>query len=171
MEYYNLNQLLTSKLTNLKIRQLKKRIKEVNKLGLDSNLLYKKNNGQWSIHYSIIYLFQLKRNKNTKLRTELTINLEDNYDKDYYTQIAKDIAKLDKRELMFVIEDNYKDENHIHFALATTTNQTKHILSKLDLIRGNIIVSNKNTHIAKIESLENYLTYINKQYTATKLNS
>jgi hypothetical protein len=171
MEYYNLNQLLTNNKTDLKLRQLKNRIKLVNNLVTDNKLLCK-NGRTWQIHKSIIKLFQSTWINKKGLRTEITINLADNYDTDYYVGIATDIARIEPNKmLMYSIEENFTQKKHIHIATSMTYKQSKRVLIQLDKQRDYVILSNKNTHIAHIENVIDYIAYISKEVDPTLLNA
>ena len=169
--YYNLNQLLTNNLTDLKLRQLKNRMKLVSEMNLDNKLLYKEGR-IWQIHKSLLFLFKSKWIKRKELRTEITINLSDNYDKDYYTDIANEIASNEpKAKLTYSIETNYDNKPHIHIGTTLTIKQSKRILKQLDKTRDFVILSNMNTRVAPIENLTDYLCYISKEVEPIQLNS
>lgn len=161
-EYYNLNEILTSHLTNLELRQLKKRVKQVSQTIKDINLISKVKN-KWKIHHSIINLFQRERKRGQKYETEVTIHLETGYDKNYYYQLANDIYN-DKPNNNFCFSIEVTNNSaHLHIATQSSTKQITSSIKRIEKKFNVTILNNKHTHISPIYNLKDYLNYISKQ--------
>lgn len=168
-EYYNLNELLIYKLTELELRQLKSRVKQVAEKINNTNLITKVSN-KWKIHISIINLFQRERKRGQKYNTEVTIHLETGYDKLYYTQLAKDIYnEKPGKNFCYSIEKDINNSFHLHIATQLTKRQITSSIKKIEKKYSNSILNNKHTNIASIYCLENYLSYISKQMEPIEL--
>lgn len=169
-EYYNLSELSINHLTNLELRQLKKRVKQVSKSIKDIRLISKVKN-KWNIHYSILNLFQRERKRGQKYQTEVTIHLETGYDKNYYHQLANDIYN-DKpnNNFCFSIEIDTNNSAHLHIATQRTAKQITSSIKRIERKYNVTILKNKHTHIAPIYDLEDYLNYISKQGTPITLH-
>ena len=169
--YYTLKSLETNNLTALKYRQLKARIKDL----INANnqhigkLIYKERN-VWHIHYSVVDLFKAKRVHTAKARAtnyknEITINLQHNYDVAFYKYLGTTIAKaLKGSHTIFSVEASPTYDNSYHLHLGTTA-QHHIIIKKLKEIEAKIhiaILDNRNTNIAPIRNLTQFVNYIAK---------
>ncbi len=170
--YYTLRALETNNLTTLKYRQLKTRIKDL----INTNnqhigkLIYKERN-VWHIHYSVVELFRAKRVHTAKARAtnfknEITINLAGNYDVAFYKYIGTTIVKaLRGSHTIFSVEASPTDYKCYHLHMGTTA-QHHIIIKRIKEIEAKIhiaILDNRNTNIAEIRNLTQFVNYINKQ--------
>ena len=167
--FYTLKELETYEFTDLRYRMIKYRFQELIQSGKIKvgDKVYKQKN-KWLVHISLVGKFQAKRrlqsHKNVYYENEISINLKDSYNSDYYHLIGYYILKLlsPEQSLYRVEAGEKKGGYHIH--LATTAdfesiNNALTILEEILLIR---IVGNSNTHVEKIRIHSCYMDYINK---------
>lgn len=171
--YYSLISIEKNNLTQLKYRQIKNRLKlllTTDKI-IVGNLCYKKG-ARWFIHYSLVDLFQAERIHDKskvraiKYKTEITINLDSNYDTKFYTYLGEKIKQVLKHsKTIYAIETSPTNENRYHLHLGTTAQQYRILqkLKEIEVATGLIIIENKNTNIAPIRNLTRFVNYIAKQ--------
>lgn len=109
-------------LTDISLRTLRYRIKEVHELvGKIDNIFYQKND-DWVIHQSMVHHF-LRKTKRKKVanvyqidwKTFVTWIPEINYSKEYHSQIIRLIMDIFPNNLFLpVIETTEKGINHVH---------------------------------------------------------
>lgn len=169
--FYNLEQLKHYKLTDLKSRMLRYRMKTLLQNGTIEigNLLNKDKHGNWQIHISLVKHFQPIRKRTTHLRpkyiNEITINLKDNYDVKFYEFLGNSItSKLLPRDSIFSVEESkFKIKDyHIHMITSANINDINISLMIIGVGLGIDIIKNQNTLIAPIRDLTQILNYINK---------
>lgn len=170
--FYTLAGLEKNDLTKLKYRMLTYRLKELLTAGKikTGKKLYKESN-RWFIHYSLVDLFQSKRNnlnnslKTEKYITEVTVNLPANYDLNFYDYLGNQLTEqLAPAKSIFSVEKSPTDIKY-HLHLITTAYQ-KNIIEKLKQIETSIdieIINNINTNIAPIENRTQTVNYISKE--------
>jgi hypothetical protein len=167
--FYTLKQLETCGFTDIKYRMIKNRFNEL--IESDEirvgNKVYKERN-RWYIHYSIIGKFQAKRklksHRKVPYENEITINLKDNYNAEYYHLLGYYILKfLNPYSTLYRVEACVKTEGyHIHLATNAVVEDIFHALTLLEDRLQIRIVNNSNTHVSKILDLSAFLDYINK---------
>jgi hypothetical protein len=167
--FYTLKQLETYEFTDLRYRMIKYRFKELIESGKITlgNKVYKDKN-KWCIHVSLIGKFQsqrkLKSHKNVYYENEITINLKDDYNSDYYHLMGFYILKfLNPAQSLYRVEaGDKKGGYHIHLATTAHFEDINHALALLEDRLQIRIVGNCNTHISTIRNHTAYLDYINK---------
>lgn len=167
--FYTLKQLEIYGFTDLKYRMIKYRFNELISSGEINvgNRIFKERN-KWYVHYSIINKFQSKRklksHKRIKYENEITINLKDNYNSEYYHLLGYYIIKfLNPQPTLYRVEACVKNNGyHIHLATKAAIEDIFHALTLLEDRLQIRIVHNSNTHISKIINLSAFLDYINK---------
>ena len=95
---------------------------------------------------------------------EITINLKDDYNSDYYHLMGFYILKfLNPAQSLYRVEaGDKKGSYHIHLATTADFEDINYALSLLEYELQIRIVGNSNTHISKIRNPTAYLDYINK---------
>lgn len=170
--YYSLQAIEAKNLSNLKYRMLTYRLKlllSTNQIEI-GNTLYKKS-GRWYIHYSIIDKFQASRvhdktkERANKYKNEITINLQGSYDIEFYTFLATTIKKeLINSKTIYSIEKSPTTDNRYHLHIGTTADSYRitQALQKIEKATGLEILSYRNTNIAPIRNLTQFVNYITK---------
>lgn len=105
---------------------------------------------------------------------ELSINFKDNYDRDYYDYIVKDLFLRSSFDLFYVIEEDTFGFNHLHIGLKGDTEELKLILRHTyenlhlhdyDGDEDKDKIFSKQTNIAVIRNHNAYLEYLKKGST------
>jgi hypothetical protein len=167
--FYTMKQLETYEFTDLRYRMIKYRFNELIASGeiKEGNKVYKERN-KWYIHVSLIGKFKSKRKLkshiNVYYENEITINLKDDYNSDYYHLMGFYILKfLNSAQSLYRVEaGDKKGSYHIHLATTADFEDINYALSLLECELQIRIVGNCNTHISKIRNHTAYLDYINK---------
>ena len=167
--FYTLRQLETYEFTNLRYRMIKYRFKELIESGkiMVGDKVYKRNN-KWFIHVSLISKFQSKRklrsHKNVYYEYELSINLKDNYNSEYYHLMGFYLLNfLNPAKTLYRVETGVKKGGyHIHLATSADFEDINNALALLEERLKIRIAGNSNTHIEKIRIHSAFLDYINK---------
>lgn len=167
--YYTLKQLENYGFTNLKYRMIKYRFNDLvtaNKIRVGDKIYKQKN--KWFIHVSLIGNFQAKRKLKSHMQivyeNEITINLKDNYNSEYYHLMGYFLLQyLDPNQTLYRVEAGEKNGGyHIHLATTADYQYINHALSLLEDRLQIRIIGNSNTHISKIRHHTAYIDYINK---------
>jgi hypothetical protein len=168
--FYSLTKLEEYQLTDLKYRMIKYRLNKLLKQGkiVEGNLAYRTGT-KWHIHYSLIDLFQAERKhaSHTKIefRHELTVNMKDNYDVEFYKLIGeKVIADLQPFTTIYRIErcEDRTKAYHIHFCTNAEYELICNSIAGIGLYLDIDILNNKNTHLSKLNNKGQFFCYINK---------
>jgi len=163
-DYFSLKELLV--FSGLKYRQLVVRVKSVkNKLGVNSQFIYKKSN-QWYIHHSLIDQYFQRRRKPIGYKLYGTINCKYAYDIDYWKHIVHHLVKIlrgidSKVRIKYVLEKTKRNIIHLHFI---TTFDEMEVLKRI--IKGDILMgpgNGMNTFIQGIYAVKGLHKYFRKQ--------
>ena len=107
-----------------------------------------------------------------KYNIELSINFKDDYDRDYYEYIVKDLFLRSSFNLFYVIEEDTFGFNHLHIGLKGDTEELKLILRHTyenlhlhDYDGDEDKIFTKQTNIAVIRNHNAYLDYLKKGST------
>lgn len=107
-----------------------------------------------------------------KYNIELSINLKDDYDNDYYDYIVKDLFLRSSFDLFYVIEEDTFGFNHLHIGIKGDTEELKLILRHTyvnlhlhDYDGDEDKIFSKQTNIAVIRNHNAYLDYLQKDGT------
>lgn len=169
-EYYYLNEILYNNLTNLKICQLKRRVKLISTKIKDTTLITKVGKF-WKIHNSLLPFFQStwkKRSYNTSVTIHITKN---SYDYDYYKYLAERIYSHQIGEkFMFSVETSKEGKKHLHIGTALSESKARAIIKKIEKEFQQVILFNPHTEIKPIRNLIDYTSYISKEMTPIQLN-
>lgn len=169
--FYNLSEIHQKNLTDLKPRMLRYRLRKLLANGTleIGNLLNKDKHGNWQIHISLVKHFQPIRQRTNNIRpkyiTEITINLQDNYDVKFYEFLGETITeKLLPHDTFYSIEESTQrlKEFHIHLITSASINDINIALINIEVDLYLNILKNKNTLTTHIRDLEQILSYINK---------
>ena len=169
--FYNLKQIEILKLTDLKSRMIQYRLKlliKSNTIKIGEFCYKDRLKNKWQIHISLIKHFQPVRRRiahTTPLYVnEISINLKDNYDINFYEFLGKSIVEgLLPDMTFFTIEQgtNFKDY-HIHLGTTATIKNIINVLTAIGGIYNINIIENKNTLIAPIREKVLFNNYTHK---------
>lgn len=102
---------------------------------------------------------------------ELSINFKDNYDREYYLYIVKDLFLRSSFDMFFVIEQDSEGYNHLHIGVRGQLEELKTILKHTysnlhlhdyDADKDELFC--KQTNIATIRNYNSYSDYVNKDF-------
>jgi len=103
---------------------------------------------------------------------ELSINFKDNYDRDYYDYIVKDLFLRSSFDMFYVIEEDTFGFNHLHIGIKGNTEELRLILRHTydnlhlhDFDGDEDKIFSKQTNIAVIRNHNAYLDYVKKGST------
>lgn len=166
---------INNNMTQLSERHLRRKCAEMYN-GDDENIIKRKNKNNrdlWLINLDSIGIIGKRRRKEKKkkennFKIEITVNFNDNLDVDYYLKLVKLFNESTNCNIMYKIERDKNNKNHLHMAVdnddkCLITNEMKKIITH-DLQRSISSGIKKHLLVNEIIDEKKYYDYISKGY-------
>jgi hypothetical protein len=163
--YYNLKSL--EKMTTLKPRALKYRMKLIKEKYKGRDFLLNKKGKEWNIHYSLIneflpkYKSKLSNVYSENWRTEFSWNSRSNYNKDQHIQLLNELKlELNDFKIGYSLERDSRGIYHVHGLAYASKEKVKEAFKR---VISKYLLSNEfRIHTSDLLNKYSYIEYMRK---------